>query len=414
MKTKKYIRFGLVFFIPLAFTISQCFHKAEPLVQTFDDPRGAAFAGTATCLKCHAKLTEDYLHTAHFATSAPTSAESVHGSFSPGSNSVSYDNNIKVIMEKNGDSIYQSNYVGGILIQKQPFDITFGHKQAETYLYWRGKYIFELPVSYYNRLHQWAISPGLSAKGATYNRLIGETCFECHSSYIKQIPPDENEMRAKIVGLERGSMLLGIDCERCHGGAAQHVNYQTQNPNDKTPKFITKISSLSRAQRTDLCGQCHSGINPYVISTFDFKPGDTLSHYMAPKTAAQVPDYKRIDVHGNQVGLLTASQCFVKGKIECGTCHNTHNNQVQSVKMVSLICTNCHSEAKHNFCKMAGQLGQVINSNCIDCHMPVKTSSSIVLRGTGDKINYPFIARMHRIAIYPDETKKVEAMLGGK
>ncbi|MDP9048842.1 MAG: cytochrome c family protein [Bacteroidota bacterium] len=144
-----------------------------------------------------------------------------------------------------------------------------------------------------------------------------------------------------------------------------------------------------------------------VKSTFDFKPGDTLANFTNGEPFHKARDLKNIDVHGNQVKLLTSSKCFMSSNIECATCHNIHDNVAKSVALYSQACTGCHSVAKHNFCKMAGQLGQAIYNNCIDCHMPVKNSKAIVINGAKNITAPPFLARTHLIAIYPEESKKI-------
>jgi hypothetical protein len=411
MKKRNYIRFSIIFLLPLTFIISQCFHKEKPAETVITDPRGATYAGSASCLSCHKYVYHDYLNNAHFKTSQPAYPGNVTGSFKPDSNTVVYNDSVKVLMLKHNDSIFQACYVKGQLANVQPFDIKFGFKRAETFLYWKDKYVYELPVTYYISLHKWANSPGYNDIFADFNRPIGEACFECHSSFIRQIPPDRNDIMHSRVGMEKASLILGIDCERCHGPGAQHVNFHTLHPTEKKPMYIAKVSSLTRTQRIDFCSECHSGINPIIWSTYDFKPGDKLSNYEDSRFNHQTKDSTKIDVHGNQVGLLTSSQCFIKGKIECSSCHSIHDNEVKSVKMYSQICTSCHSKANHNFCKMAPRVGQVINSNCIDCHMPFKSSNSIVIHAAGKQTNFPYIARMHRIAIYPEETKKVMAWL---
>jgi hypothetical protein len=390
--------------VPLSFIISQCFHKNKAIA--FNDPRGAAFAGSATCVKCHKNITENYLHTAHYLTGRPASEATIHGSFNPDSNTVIFNDSIKIVMEKHPDGLYQASYTNGKLTQKHRFEMTFGSKRAETFLFWKGKEVFELPVSYYISLHQWATSPGAYyGDSVNFSRKIGQRCFECHSSYIQNIP-NENSTVEKTEWMDKKSLVLGIDCERCHGPGAQHVNFHLQNPEEKLPMYMKKISSLPRERRMDLCSVCHSGNSKIMINTtFDFKPGDTLSHF---ENGDKNPGLKKIDVHGNQAELLAGSQCFIKSNIECSTCHSVHDSGVKTVKMYSQACTSCHSEAKHNFCKMAGQLGHVINNNCIDCHMPIKSSSSVVINAKGKPPVYPFEARMHRIAIYPEETKKYQ------
>ena len=56
-------------------------------------------------------------------------------------------------------------------------------------------------------------------------------------------------------------------------------------------------------------------------------------------------------------------------------------------------------------------MGDVINNNCIDCHMPVKQSKAIAVFLPGAKKATAALIRSHYISIYPDETKKVIAIM---
>ena len=308
-------------------------------------------------------------------------------------------------MEKHKDGLYQASYINGKPREKQRFDITFGSNRGETYLYWKGNEMYELPVTYYLYLHQWANSPGYKGGTVNFDRPMGKRCFECHSSYIENSPGGTGFI-GQTEQFDKKSMILNIDCERCHGPAANHVAFQTKNPEEKKPMYITRISSLSRLQRIDLCGQCHAGNSGLMFrSIFDFKPGDKMADFKDNTNFKEKYPVK-IDVHGNQAGLLAGSKCFIKGNIECATCHDVHN-EIKSLSTYSQRCTACHSEEKHNFCKVAGQLGQAITNHCIDCHMPIESSNSIVIHGAGNRTIPAFQARIHRIAIYPEESEKI-------
>ncbi|HEY4323414.1 MAG TPA: multiheme c-type cytochrome [Mucilaginibacter sp.] len=406
MKKTKYIRLAIIFLVPLSFIFSQCFHKNKAV-----DPRGDAYAGAASCIKCHKNIERDYFHTAHYLSSRPASAATIHGSFNPDSNTVALNDSIKVVMEKHKDGIYQASYTGGKLTKRERFDMTFGSNRGETFLYWKNNRVYQMPITYYISLHRWANSPGYSSDSANFTRVIGSRCFECHSSYIQNLPDTSTAEKTDL--LDKNSLMLGIDCERCHGPGAAHVNFHIENPAEKKAMYITKISSLTRGQRIDMCSVCHAGNSSVMTkSTFDFKPGDTLANYTSGERFHHFQDVAKVDVHGNQVKLLMSSKCFMSSKIECGTCHTIHSNEVKSVQMYSARCTGCHSVANHNFCKMATKLGNAINSNCIDCHMPVKTSNAILINGMGKQITSPFLARTHLIAIYPEESKKIMEWMG--
>ncbi|RYY06528.1 MAG: hypothetical protein EOP43_06090, partial [Sphingobacteriaceae bacterium] len=75
------------------------------------DPRGTAFAGSTSCIKCHQNLYNSYLGTAHFKASQTASAHTVHGSFHPDSNAFCINKNLKTVMKKHQNNMFQIAYL---------------------------------------------------------------------------------------------------------------------------------------------------------------------------------------------------------------------------------------------------------------------------------------------------------------
>ncbi len=380
--------------------LSQCINKT----QAFNDPRGNDFAGSAACRQCHQAIYDSVILSAHFNATAPASKKNVHGDFHEGSNSFTYDKDTKLVMEERDSGLYQVLYIHGKEKEAHRFDISFGLRNAQTWLYWQDDKTYELPVSYYTSVHGWATSPGFSAKQPDFKRFIGRDCFECHSSNMR------NELNASTAGitetLVKNSIVFGIDCERCHGPAANHVNYHVEYPETKTAKYIVGISSLNQQQKLDMCALCHSGNDKLKIeSRFKFRPGDTLSNFFMPGQKKEgASDF---DVHGNQYRLMSESKCFLAaGKMNCSTCHDPHKNAGNDLSFYSQKCMGCHTEANHNFCPLADSLGPSIKENCIDCHMPRKASGAISFLLAGKDMNSSYLLRTHRITVYADEAKK--------
>ncbi len=381
--------------------LSQCINKTQP----FNDQRGESFAGAASCRQCHQAIYDSVLLSAHFNATMAASNENVQGHFNTGQNVFDYNDSTKLVMEDRDSGLYQVLYINGREKQAYRFDITFGLRNAQTWLYWQDDKTYELPVSYYASVNSWATSPGFSAAHPDFKRFIGKDCFECHSSNMR------SELNASTAGITevmvKSSLVYGIDCERCHGPAANHVNYHTEYPLIKTAKYITAIRSLNQQQKLDMCAVCHSGNDKLKLeSRFRFRPGDTLANFFMsrPPDAAVKNDF---DVHGNQYRLLSESQCFLGSKkMTCSTCHNPHKDANDGLVFYSQKCMSCHSEATHNFCSVADSLGPVIKNNCIDCHMPRKPSEAISFQLAGKTETSSYLLRTHRIAIYLAEEKK--------
>lgn len=399
----------LIFGGALIAIFSQCF-----TVNDKPDVRGEEYAGSKKCMKCHEDVYRSYLLTAHYHSSQRATDGTVHGSFEHDHDSVTFDNgNAGLVMSKRMNGMYQTAYKKHKAYRSERFDIVFGGNKAESYVYWKGTKPYELPVSYYKSLHNWANSPGYNTRLPYFERGVTQRCFECHASYITQ-PIVANTMQNRDPGFDTTTMIYGIDCERCHGPAANHVNFHLANPNEKVARYITTYKSLSRKQRLEDCAVCHGGNKDELqTSAFNFKPGDNLADFKVPRFRPKQLSVEDIDVHGDQNGLLAASKCFMMSNMDCGTCHNTHKNEAVNLTAYSQKCMSCHNEANHNFCTNNMAPAALLKSNCIDCHMPSIPSKIIYVMANGQKLS-PYSVRTHYISIYPEESKKQVVAFAGK
>ena len=361
---------------------------------TTNDPRGKGFAGSSTCRQCHQAVYDSYIQSSHFNTTQPASRKNILGSFSPGKNRYSYSDTSYIELQERDSGLYQASYTKGKETEAHRMDILFGVKHAQTFLYWNGNRTFELPVSFYTGVNSWGTSPGFVATHASFNRFIGTNCFECHSSFIG------SQLNASVKGIEeelhKNTLVYGIDCERCHGPALNHVNFHTENPSATEAKHIVSIGALTRAQQLDVCAVCHSGNNKMAEkSTFRFRPGDTLSHFFTIWPTGDTST--SFDVHGNQYQLLSQSACFIKtNALNCSTCHNPHADAGNDLKIYSSVCRSCHQGVTHSFIKDSLQL----QNNCIDCHMPSQPSQAITFFLEGNKEKSAYYLRTHKIGVY--------------
>jgi len=296
--------FAALLIVLSVFFFSTCISNSKP---TETDIRGEAYAGSAQCKNCH-QVYDNYIHAAHFNTSSDSLPVTVQSAFEKDKNTFKFNDSIEVVMEKIDGHYYQSYYRNGNKRFSHPFDIVVGSgRKAQTYLYYNDKKkISQLPISYFMTEGTWANSPGFPAEDAKFDRNVPSYCLGCHSSFV--------QVKQTYTGVvmqeefEKNKIVYGIDCERCHGAARAHVEYQTDHPQEKESKFIAKIQSLNRIQKNDLCALCHSGFRDVQQSLFNFKPGDNLNNFY-------IPDYGRIDtanldVHGNQTQLMMASKCY--------------------------------------------------------------------------------------------------------
>lgn len=375
-------------------------HKISVKVNDTDFKK---FAGSATCVSCHKDIYVRHLKTAHFLTSQPAFEKYIKGSFVPGKNVFAFDENVKVQMEKRDSGLFQVEYYKGTVKRAAHFDIVVGSgTMGQSFLYWRHDYLLQMPITYFSAANAWSNSPGFPDK-VVFNRPITSRCLECHSTYAKTISIDKEEPER----FDRAQIIYGIDCERCHGPAAKHVEFQTENPKETKGKYIINPATFTRLQSLEMCALCHGGRLQKTKPSFTFTAGDVLSDFFVVDTAAPNPD--NIDVHANQYGLLRASKCFrMSSTLTCNTCHNTHENERGQTALFSQRCMTCHNKEHGTFCKINQALVKnTIKANCIDCHMPLKSSRAIAVMLPGENIPTAALIRSHYISIYPEESKKI-------
>jgi hypothetical protein len=354
------------------------------------------------CDACHHKLTTSYLHTAHSLTSQAPDKDSILGSFTSGTNTLTIaepgvndsDARLYFLMEAREDGFHQTAVAESgaqKLTRSERIDIVVGSGvRGQTYLYWRGNQLYELPVSYWTDGHRWINSPGYKDGTATFGRRADPRCMECHTSYIHALSADpQTNVYAK------DSLVLGISCETCHGPGASHVALENSAPGSHAAAVaILNSSRWSRDRQVDLCAFCHNGTQrEELLPAFSYVPGEPLDQFFAP---APVGSSSQIDVHGNQVGLLQQSRCYLASPtMTCSTCHDVHSTERKAAGY-SDRCLMCH---RWQSCGLAKKMGSRIVENCIDCHMP-RQETKVIVSVTAGKVLHTAI-RNHRIAIYP-------------
>ena len=161
-------------------------------------------------------------------------------------------------MEKRDSGFYQVAYYKGQQRITGRFDIVVGSgSKGQTYITRYKNELYQLPVSYFTAAHKWANSPLISHQSDSVQQihhipLPGMSQYFCQSDF--KTGPDPESFDPKII--------FGVDCEKCHGPAARHVEFQTQNPKEKTGKIYPESGTFSRQQNLDLCGLCHGGRLP--------------------------------------------------------------------------------------------------------------------------------------------------------
>jgi hypothetical protein len=389
-----------------------CIHNEDrdPVIAM---PDGNHLVGSLSCRNCHAAIYDSFISTAHYLTSKPAIKKYVKGNFDKNVKG-NFDKNMYVYtpyeviaMNDSGGDLYQVEYQNGKLLKAYKMDVVVGSgTRGQSFLYWKGDQLYQLPVSYYTLSDSWSNSPGYPDYYPVFTRPVNNKCLGCHSSYAKILP--DNKMENLKFDHE---IVYGVNCERCHGPGGNHVDFYSQHSNEKNTKNIVNAARLSRRQQVDACAICHSSGLMGSTNGLSFKTGDTLDHKMI-----QLDTTVKLDVHRNQYGLLTASKCFrISGSLTCSTCHNVHQQERGNLSLFAQRCMTCHSPEKQNFCKMSAILDKtILMKNCIDCHMPKRESHALTVKVSGNENHTPAVIRTHYITVYPEDAKKIEQIIKGE
>ncbi|MCM4150586.1 hypothetical protein DHD05_03195 [Arenibacter sp. N53] len=360
---------------------------------------GEHFVGSKTCMECHADIYNTHLETAHFNSGSMADSSNIKGSFKEGSNILDLKS-VEFVMRSDGEYFYQHTRIKNRSTEIPPskFDIVIGSGvRGQSYLTWDKDDLYQLQASYYTPTDSWVNSPGYP----TYYdepRPIRDACLKCHITYAKTVETSPNGNR-----FDRSQMIYGIDCERCHGPSAKHVVYHRENPEAIESKFTLKIEDLSRQQRLDLCAQCHSGPRNIVLkgNSFSYATGEDLKQYT--KNVDNESSERKLDVHGNQYGLLTRSECFKQtATMDCSTCHDPHRKERGNTAYFNGKCIGCHNDGA-KMCSNKAHGSDIMTSNCITCHMPTTPSQAMMVQLTKDSLETSFNIRTHLIGIYEQE-----------
>lgn len=349
----------------------------------------AKYVGDASCQSCHKEKVEAFHRTAHFLTSRLPDAASILGSFTPGSNVMKTSNpDLFFRMDKKDNEFFQTAVEGEdpfITERSERFAFVVGSGgKGQSYLYWKGDELFELPVSYWDELG-WVNSPGYRDGVANFSRPVIPRCLECHGSYFQSLAPPPNRYR-------HNGFMVGITCEKCHGPGGGHVDRLSAKAAPGAESGILNPAKFSRDRQMDLCAWCHAGAGESLRPAFSYIPGEPLDKYLKlPASDPAAP----IDVHGSQVEMLQKSRCFQQSSMTCLTCHDVHAVQ-HDLGAFSKECLTCHKPATAMFPRQNHQA----SSNCIDCHMPLKETNLIVFDQNGRRAR-PNV-RSHWIKVYAE------------
>ena len=343
----------------------------------------ADFAGAVQCAPCHRAQYDKQRLSHHAGSLAPILKSALPRKLAG-----------HTVRESNGLAFTYAMSPNGISVS-----VARGGEQSSATLEWAfgagvqgitpvgriGSRYFEHRVSWYPREgragltighHAAAPDPIAEALGHLQSAETIYRCFNCHATGV-QTGPDLSGMRP------------GIECERCHGPGAIHVEQRTLDvmvggpSEESSDASIVNPGKLPPEIRDDVCAQCHLAGDARVLQPgkdyLDFRPGTALGDVVAIFSVPQTIKGSHF-VALDQFEQVKMSRCWTvsKGKMGCISCHDPHI-QLQGEQAADFFRTRCLSCHAPGSCRepLAQRQATSPPDNCVQCHMPKHPNENI-------------------------------------
>jgi hypothetical protein len=370
------------------------------------DPK-VAYVGSKSCAgsACHEDICRSYARTPMGRSMAPANAPSELAKV-PERITISKPKlNRYFEVFRQGSDIYQSEYEldkAGQTVFKSTHRLDYvvgAGLTGYTYLFRRGQWFFEAPLSYYSENNQWDLSPGYEGKDIGFTRPINVACLACHNGQPEPVPKRDGMYRERPFRFGEDA----IGCECCHGPGALHLKEMMQNPRRNSPSgvdtSIVNPAKLPPHLADDICMYCHQGAEARILQPgktyLDFRPGaalyETLAMFKRPVKEEQRTEADRLEtlppVRGSMEtplwwknSSLQISKCYQasQGKLTCIACHSIHHPPTpeNQVAYFRAKCLTCHAEGD---CKLSAEerVHQQPTNDCVGCHMEKRAVAGI-------------------------------------
>lgn len=348
---------------------------STPTDQIVEHP---GFVGSDTCVHCHQEIVEKFSSsgmsqalspwTAHSSPLPEGKAKGIEGEL------FSYRN----VASNGPPTIVESLTNPRPEIEHElsrTADIVIGagiHSQA--FAYRAGEYFYQLPVEWYPGEQAWDMAPGFDmVEHYRFFRPISGGCIGCHGAY----PIHRPWSTAAVID----PVPKGIDCERCHGPAQDHLDivFGRKKPppaGDKEWNLgILSLSKLPSHRQNDVCAQCHLQGEARILregmNDYSYRPGMPLQDFCVVLLPEDPPeDSIRFVSHVERMFL---SECYQKSgrSLTCATCHDPHESPRKYPRSHwNRQCLSCHETQA---CQETPMERAKFEDDCVGCHMPQRT-----------------------------------------
>jgi predicted CXXCH cytochrome family protein len=362
------------------------------------------YAGAKACAACHEKAYLQWSRSWHSKILQPPAARTVEGNFALGK--IALRGSTYLLQHRDGHYYVTESYLAGKPWEHE-VDYTLGGRRIQQYLSTlRDGRILLLPISWDNIRKKWLHNLDVDnpEEAGDPAPIWNKSCFSCHvTAGQKNFDLQQNTYHTTWND-------AGVGCESCHGPAGEHVaqasgaakstgaGASSVNKSAAIDATIVNLAKLDRTRSTMVCAQCHSLRDIYADG---FQPGGNYYDFFLPVMEYRLPASKdpaywpdgRPRWFANEAVAFWQSECFLKGRATCLTCHSrphdmdiARNPQLRAGN--NALCTQCHTAIAANISAHTHHPASSTGSSCIECHMP-RTLTSIHARMRDHSISIP-------------------------
>ncbi len=364
---KRWIAVAALVLVGAAFAL--LWPRPAPVVGVVD-----GHAGSEACKGCHPEAYEAWLGSGHGRHMGRPSPENVVGDFER-DNVYDY-NGTRSRMYREGDR-YLMEYTRDGRTTAYEIAWALGVTRHQVYLWQAPDGRLQVLPTYWNlEENHWRDSTEGPVEGPgptkttdrshweNHGRTYQLACMECHASQAQRNYDGSTNTYATTFDPR-------INCESCHGPAAQHVARWRALQAD-APDGLRPLPDLDLHASIEVCARCHARKKVY-------QTGDEADFYdaFAPETwgdGEYFADGRSRSLNYRYVEYMQ-SRCFEGGteRLDCGYCHPPHGLESArhaTVAEANALCTECHVGHKTRLTAHTHHAAESEGSRCVECHMP--------------------------------------------
>jgi tetratricopeptide (TPR) repeat protein len=335
-------------------------------------PSSVAYTGSSSCRECHARFYQLWAPSHHGLAMQPYSLARTNLSEQKADISV-------------GAYRYRADVSQGVVVSRGPdgerryrIEQAMGGKNVLYFLtpLERGR-LQVLPVAYDLRRQQWFDTAGSAVRHFPTHPdepihwmespyTFNTACFNCHVSQLT------NNYNLKTDTYDTHWAEPGINCETCHGPAAEHVRVARETPQGQPLKDLKLVSlkTFTPEQANSICGSCHAKV---ILLTNSFPPGDRFFDHFGLVTLESIDFYPDGRDLGENFTYTTwrLSPCLKSDKLNCVTCHTSSGRYRFLGEAANNACLPCHRDNVRNVAAHSHHQAGTDGANCVSCHMPM-------------------------------------------